>query len=60
MLRWRRKNPKKFERTYHRLSLAESTRSSIKSRFGAVVAAKTLPLQRLQLILRSVCYNLLS
>ena len=34
--------------------------SSFKARFGAVVAAKTFPLQRLQLILRSVCYNLLS
>ena len=56
----RRKNPKKFERTYHRLSLAESTSSSTKSRFGAVVAAKTLPLWSLQLILRDACYNLLS
>ena len=57
MLRWRRKNPEKFERTYHRRSLADSTSSPIKSKFGAVVAAKTLPPQRLQLILRSVCYS---
>ena len=59
MLRWRKENSEEFERTYHRRSL-ESVFSSTKSRFGAVVAAKTLPLQRLQLILRSICYNLLS
>ena len=53
-------NPEEFERTYHRRSLVESVFSSLKARFGAVVAAKTLPLQRLQLILRSICYNLLS
>ena len=60
MLRWRKENPEEFERTYHRRSLVESVFSSFKARFGAVVAAKTLPLQRLQLILRSICYNLLS
>ena len=60
MLRWRQENPEEFERTYHRRSLVESVFSSLKARFGAVVAAKTLPLQRLQLILRSICYNLLS
>ena len=60
MLRWRKENPEEFERTYHRRSLVESVFSSLKARFGAVVAAKTLPLQRLQLILRSICYNLLS
>ena len=38
----------------------ESVFSSLKARFGAVVAAKTLPLQKLRLILRSICYNLLS
>ena len=58
--RWRRENPEEFERTYHRRSLVEPVFSSLKARFGAVVAAKTLPLQRLQLILRSICYNLLS
>ena len=56
--RWRKENPEEFERTYHRRSL-KSVFSSFKARFGAVVAAKTFPLQRLQLILRSVCYNLL-
>ena len=60
MLRRRQENSKEFEMTYHRRSLVESVLSSLKARFGAVVAAKTLPLQRLQLILRSVCYNLLS
>ena len=57
MLRWRKENPEEFERAYHRRSLVESVFSSLKARFGAVVAAKTLPLQRLQLILRSICYN---
>ena len=60
MPRWGQENPEEFERTYRRRSLAESVFSSLKARFGAVVAAKTLPLQRLQLILRSICYNLLS
>ena len=60
MLRWRQENPEEFEKTYHRRSLVEPVFSSLKARFGAVVAAKTLPLQRLQLILRSICYNLLS
>ena len=60
MLRWRKENPEEFERTYHRRSLVESVFSPFKARFGAVVAAKTFPLQRFQLILRSVCYNLLS
>ena len=59
MLRWRKENPEEFKRTYHRRSL-ESVFSSLKARFGAVVAAKTPPLQRLQLILRSICYSLLS
>ena len=57
MLRWRQENPEEFERTYHRRSLVESVFSSLKARFGAVFAAKTLPLQRLQLILRSICYH---
>ena len=60
VLRWRKENPEEFERTYHRRSLAESVFLSLKAMFGAVVAAKTLPLQRLQLILRSICYNMLS
>ena len=60
MLRWRKENPEELERTYHRRSLVESVFPSLKARLGAVVAAKTLPLQRLQLILRSICYNLLS
>ena len=60
MFRWRKENPEEFERTYHRRSLVESVFSSLKAGFGAVVAAKTFPLQRLQLILRSICYNLLS
>ena len=60
MLRRRQENPEEFEMAYHRRSLVESVFSSLKARFGAVVAAKTLPLQRLQLILRSICYNLLS
>ena len=42
------------------ITVVESAFSSLKAKFGAVVAAKTLPLQRLQLILRSICYNLLS
>ena len=60
MLRWRQENSEEFERTYHRRSLVESAFSLLKARFGAVIAAKTLLLQRLQLILRSICYNLLS
>ena len=59
MLRWRKENPEEFERTYHRRSLVESVFSSFKARLGAVVAAKTFPLQRPQLILGSICYNLL-
>ena len=45
---------------YHWRSLVESIFSPIKERFGAVVAAKTLPLQELELILRSLCYNWVS
>ena len=43
MFKWRQENPEEFERTYHRRSLVESVFSSFKARFGAVVAAKTLP-----------------
>ena len=60
MPRWRQENPEEFERIYHRRSLVESVFSPLKTKFGAVVAAKTLPLQGLQLILRSICHNLLS
>ncbi len=60
MLRWRQESPEKFERTYHRRSLVKSVLPSLKAKFGAVVAAKTFLLRRLQLILRSICYDLLS
>ena len=60
MIRWQEKNPKEFETTYHRRSIVESVFSSFKCRFTAVVRAKTLPTQRLQLLLRCVCCNLLS
>ena len=60
MLRWRQENPEEFERIYHRRGLVESAFSSFKARFGHMVTAKTLPLQRIQLILQSICYNLLS
>ena len=49
-----------FEETHHRRSIVESVFSSFKCRFTSVVRAKTLPTQRLQLLLRCVCYNLLS
>ena len=60
MIRWQEKNPKEFETTYHQRSIVESVFSSFKCRFTAVVRAKTLPTQKLQLLLRCVCYNLLS
>ncbi len=60
MIRWQEKNPEEFETTYHRRSIVESVFSSFKCRFTAVVQAKTLPTQRLQLLLRCICYNLLS
>ena len=60
MIRWQEKNPEEFENTYHRRSIVESVFSSFKYRFTAVVRAKTLSTQRLQLPLRCVCYNLLS
>ena len=60
MIRWQEKNPEEFEETYHRRSIVESVFSSFKCRFTAVVRAKTLPTQRLQLLLRCVCYNMLS
>ena len=60
MLRWQKKNPEEFEKTYHQRSIVESVFSSFKGRFTAVVRAKSLPTQKLQLLLRCVCYNLLS
>ena len=60
MIRWQEKNPKEFENTYHQRSIVESVFSSFKCRFTAVVRAKTLPTQKLQLLLRCACYNLLS
>ena len=60
MIRWQEKNPEEFEKTYHQRSIVESVLSSLKCRFAAVVRAKTLPTQRLQLLLRCACYNLLS
>ena len=57
MLRWFRRDQEGFEKVYHQRSLVESVFSSMKERFGSVVAAKTLPMQRLQVILRSICYN---
>ena len=58
MLRWFRRDQDGFEKVYHQRSLVESVFSSMKERFGSVVAAKTLPMQRLQVILRNICYNL--
>ena len=49
-----------FEETYHRRSIVESVFLLFKCRFTAVVRAKILPTQRLHLLLRCVCYNLLS
>ena len=60
MIRWHEKNPEEFEETYHQRSIVESVFSSFKCRFTAVVRAKTLQTQRLQLLLRCVCYNMLS
>ena len=59
MIRWQ-ENPEEFEETYHQRSIVESVFSSFKCRFTAVVRAKTLQTQRLQLLLRCVCYNMLS
>ena len=49
-----------FEKTYHQRSIVESVLSSFKCRFTAVVRAKKMATQRLQLFLRCICYNLLS
>ena len=58
--RWQEKNSEEFEETYHQRSIVESVFSSFKCRFTVVILAKTLPTQRLQLLLRCVCYNMLS
>ena len=60
MLRWQEKNPEEFEDTYRQRSIVESVFSSFKCRFTAVVRAKKRATQRLQLLLRCICYNLLS
>ena len=54
MLRWQERNPEEFEDTYHRRSIVESVFSSFKCRFTAVVRAKKMATQRLQLLLRCV------
>ena len=58
MIRRQEKNPEEFEEAYHRRSIVESAFSSFKCRFTAVVRPKTLQAQRL--LLRCVCYNMLS
>ena len=60
MLRWQEKNPEEFKDTYHQRSIVESVFSSFKCRFTAVARAKKMAAQRLQLLLRCICYNLLS
>ncbi len=47
MLRWFRRDQEGFEKVYHQRSLVESVFSSMKEKFVSVVAAKTLPMQRL-------------
>ena len=42
MPRWQEKNPEESEDTYHQHSIVESTFSSLKCRFTAVVRAKKL------------------
>ena len=59
-LRWFRRDREGFEKAYHQRSLIEPAFSSMKERVGFVVAAKTLPMQRLQIILRSICYDLMA
>ncbi len=58
MLRWFDGDREEFEKTYRQRSLVESVFSSMKERFGAVVRAKTAPMQRLQMVLRRICYNI--
>ena len=60
MLRWQEKNPEEFEKMYPQHSIVESVFSSFKCRFTAVVRAKKMATQRLQLLLRRIYYNLLS
>ena len=58
MIRWQERGPEEFEKTYHQRGIVESAFSSFRCRFAAVVRAKTLLAQRLQLLLRCVCCNL--
>ena len=51
---------KVFEKTYHQRSIIELVFSSFECRFTAIVRAKKMVTQRLQLFLRCICYNLLS
>ncbi len=60
MLRWFDGDQEEFEKTYHQRSLVESVFSSMKERFTAVVRAKTAPMQRLQMALRCICYNIIA
>ncbi len=60
MLRWHKKDPEGFEKTYHQRSLVESAFSSIKARFDSTVRAMSLPMQSLRLTLKVFCYNLVS
>ena len=60
MNKWQESNLEEFEKTYHQRSIVESVFPSFKCRFTAVVRAKKLPTQGLQLLLRCACYNLLS
>ena len=58
--------PTLFEKTYHQHSIVESVFSSFKCRFTTSCSrkedgnAKKMATQRLHLLLRCVCYNLLS
>ncbi len=58
MIRWQEGSPEELERTYRQRGMVESAFSSFRCRFAAAVRAKTLLAQRLQLLLRCVCYNL--
>ena len=46
-----------FEDTYHQRSIVESVFSSFKCRLTAVVRVKKPATQRLQLLLRRICWN---
>ena len=57
MLKWYESDPDGFDRVYHQRSLVESLFSCMKCRFGGIIRAKKLGIQRLQLVLRCMCYN---